>query len=157
MRIMTILIGVPGSGKSRLARALQNEHFEQSNCLICSADDYFMEYSEITKRYEYNWDASKLNLAHEECLRKAELACVSDIEQIIIDNNNLKMQHMRPYIELAGHYGYAVQRIIMYDNPFESLHCSDENALNKMRYRLGLILNHLGNKITSSINIVYTN
>ena len=90
-RIMIIMRGYPGSGKSYAAKELAKKF----NAVICSADDFFM------KAGKYVFDASKLGLAHKSCQEKAYNAMV-DGKNLIIDNTNLKSKDCEFYVDMVS-------------------------------------------------------
>lgn len=100
--LLTIIQGVPGSGKSTIARALASC---TPGVVICSADIFFM------KGDEYVFEALRLPDVHRHCFLKAEQYMDGWYLNIIIDNCNILQEHCQPYINLASHYGYDIQFI----------------------------------------------
>lgn len=98
-KTMFIMRGVPGSGKSTIARALQQVY---PSAVICSADNYFM------KENEYNYRADDLGSAHKFCQEKAVEAVKNDTNVIVIDNTNVKRWEMKFYLDLARQQLYRV-------------------------------------------------
>lgn len=94
-RVMYILRGLPGSGKSSVCIILDPE------AVICSADHYF-----ITDK-GYKFDERKLGLAHQSCLDRARESMEAGLN-VIIDNTNSRLNEYRKYIELANELGYEV-------------------------------------------------
>ncbi len=92
-----IMSGLPGSGKSTLA----DEIAEQFEAIICSADDYF------AKSGTYNFDATKLGLAHLSCRLNAESA-MKEGYNVVIDNTNISRKDMKAYLDLADKNRYDV-------------------------------------------------
>ena len=102
---MTILRGIPGSGKSTIAEAMQIA----SGAVICSADHYFM------KEGEYKFNHTLLETAHKMCQDKALEAMSNDIS-VIIDNTNLLPDHIKVYINMAQKFRATVQLIQVHTN-----------------------------------------
>jgi len=98
MSSMIIMRGPSGSGKTTRAKELQKEH----NAIIASADHFFMVQG------EYCFNANKLPRAHTWCQERARCACEDD-QNVIIDNTNMALWEMKPYVEMAESYGYKVQ------------------------------------------------
>lgn len=100
-----IMAGAPGCGKSVLAKKLCNPN--NMDCIF-SADDFFMQDG------EYKFDASKLSLAHNRCLRNfaAELHSAGfgehNLPNFIVDNTNSSIAEIAPYYALARAYGHEV-------------------------------------------------
>ena len=92
MKTITLMHGVPGSGKSYLAK--------QKGGTICSADDYFM------KDGEYHFDSKRLGQAHQSCKDKV-LQAMKAGESIVVDNTNLTFKGCEPYIKMAVQHGYS--------------------------------------------------
>uniref|UniRef100_A0A3Q4AX51 Uncharacterized protein n=1 Tax=Mola mola TaxID=94237 RepID=A0A3Q4AX51_MOLML len=98
-RVLVLLRGAPGSGKSTMARALV-EH--NPGAVKLSTDDYF------TCHEEYRFDPGALGDAHEWNQKRAKEAFERGANPIIIDNTNLQGWEMRPYVVQALKYGYKV-------------------------------------------------
>ena len=104
---LIILRGLPGSGKSSVARQIvdgmtQKERSIDRSVIVCSADDYFME----DGRYVYK--PGEQHQAHLACQMSVDRSMANGLRVIIVDNTNVKKEHMRPYLELAEKYGYKV-------------------------------------------------
>ncbi len=104
MRQLIIMHGVSGSGKStqvlKEIRTMSNK--------VCSADYYFQNGD------NYNFDVKKLQTAHAWCQAHAAIAASQGVEQILIDNTNMKRADWLFYEELAGEYGYTVRHVWMH-------------------------------------------
>uniref|UniRef100_A0A3Q2I651 NEDD4 binding protein 2 n=1 Tax=Equus caballus TaxID=9796 RepID=A0A3Q2I651_HORSE len=97
--VLVLLRGLPGSGKSFLARTLQEDN---PNGVILSTDDYFY----INGQYQF--DVKYLGEAHEWNQNRAKEAFEKKISPIIIDNTNLQAWEMKPYVALSQKYKYKV-------------------------------------------------
>ncbi|XP_026555610.1 NEDD4-binding protein 2 isoform X3 [Pseudonaja textilis] len=98
--VLVLLRGLPGSGKSYLARVL----LEDNPCgIILSTDDYFYQ-----KNGQYQFDADCLADAHEWNWKRAKEAFEKRITPIIIDNTNTQAWEMKPYIALSQQHKYKV-------------------------------------------------
>jgi predicted kinase len=94
VKILYIMRGLPGSGKSTKARALVQ------GGLVASTDDYFMEGD------EYVFDVEKLTEAHDWNLRRVAEAMRLGVGKIACDNTNIEVEHIDPYLKLADRFGY---------------------------------------------------
>ncbi|XP_024067426.1 NEDD4-binding protein 2 [Terrapene carolina triunguis] len=98
-QVLVLLRGVPGSGKSFLARTLLEDN---PSGIILSTDDYFY------KNGQYLYDANCLGEAHEWNRKQAKEAFEKRISPIIIDNTNIQAWEMKPYVALSQQYKYKV-------------------------------------------------
>jgi len=103
-KILFIVRGLPGSGKSTLSKLLNATHFE--------TDNYFMVDG------EYKFDVSKLREAHEWCKNEVSMAMVfnhtSGLNQRIVVSNTFTQEwEMAPYFALAEQWGYQVASLIV--------------------------------------------
>ncbi|KFU95961.1 NEDD4-binding protein 2, partial [Chaetura pelagica] len=98
-QVLVLLRGVPGSGKSYLARTLLEDN---PGGIILSTDDYFYKHGQ----YHYNPDC--LGEAHEWNRKRAKEAFEKRISPIIIDNTNIQAWEMKPYVILAQQFKYKV-------------------------------------------------
>jgi predicted kinase len=98
-RELLILRGLPGGGKSTVAKSILEG---SSSVIVCSADDYFM----VDGRYEF--DPARLGKAHQACIMSADRSMANGYALVVIDNTNIKKEHYLPYIKMAEKYGYTV-------------------------------------------------
>lgn len=103
-----ILRGIPGSGKSTFQKN------EWSHARVCSADSYFM------KDGKYEFDAKRLKDAHGSCLRNF-IDIVSmysgSAPDMVVDNTNISIYEIAPYIAIAQAYGWEHQIITLICDP----------------------------------------
>lgn len=102
MKTLYILQGIPASGKSTLARALELD-LMQEGCRVYSTDDYW--------GVDYDHDCSKLAQAHAWNRARVAQAMHEGILHIIVDNTNLDKKSWEPYLLLAQEYNYTPQFI----------------------------------------------
>lgn len=98
MKTMIIMRGLPGSGKSSLAKELVGD-----TGLICSSDTF------MTEGRQYKFRPERLAETHEACQRLAAQACRANISPVVIDNTNIKKGHINPYLKIAKKFGYKVE------------------------------------------------
>ena len=99
-KILYIVRGIPGSGKSTFAKTLGGQHYE--------ADMFF-----IDGNGEYKFDGSKIKLAHNWCMIQTQKAMVDDEPKIVVSNTFTQEWEMDTYFKLAEENGYKVFTIIV--------------------------------------------
>jgi predicted kinase len=112
-KILTILRGLPGSGKSTAIRNRMQSHTTRP--LILSADHYFMQNG------VYCFDPSKLGAAHAHCQTQCVHAMSVDTPWIVIDNTHTQAWEYQLVCALARVFNYHVEFVDLYDGG-----CSDE-------------------------------
>ncbi|KAE8627328.1 hypothetical protein XENTR_v10006945 [Xenopus tropicalis] len=98
-RKLVLLRGLPGSGKTTLARFLLNLN---PNGFVFSTDDYFCQ------KDGYTYDVKLLGDAHNWNQCRARRAMDDGRSPIIIDNTNIQGWEMKPYVQMAIERGYFV-------------------------------------------------
>jgi predicted kinase len=137
-KVLYIVRGIPGSGKSTFAKRLVGEDF-----LVCEADKYFID----KETGEYNFDFTKIKEAHKFCQDTVESymkdSLVNDqfYREIAVSNTFTQEWEMRPYFELAKNYGYKVFSVVVENrHGGTNQHEVPEEVLIKMRERFEIKL-----------------
>ena len=128
-KILIILRGCPGSGKSTFAQLLVNvEH-------ICTADDYFI------KDGKYEWKPENIGKAHLWCQEKCRRLMAVGMPRIVVANTATTKKELKPYYDLATGYGYKVFSIIV-ENRHEgkNIHNVPELSIKNMVERFDIKL-----------------
>lgn len=102
-KVLFLMRGLSGSGKSTVVRAITETYLAS---VVCSADDYFLQDG------VYRFDASLLSSAHSACQSKAKTACNHGVPVIVIDNTHVRRWEMKFYLELASHRNYVVVPVL---------------------------------------------
>lgn len=97
---VVILRGVSGAGKSTASKQLLGTLAPEESAIVVSADHYF----ERTGKYQFN--PNELPMAHMSAQKKFEQALQQGTNLIIVDNTNIKMWEMKPYVAMAEKYSY---------------------------------------------------
>jgi predicted kinase len=127
MKTLYIVRGVPGSGKSTFAKSIGGIHIE--------ADQFFMENG------KYNFDITKIKLAHKYCKNQTEAWMKTDgvqvnNDKIVVSNTFTQEWEMEPYFELAEKYGYRVFSLIVENrHNGKNIHDVPEDKLEQMKNR----------------------
>jgi len=89
MAELVVLRGIPGSGKSTIARELY------AGYLHCEADQYFMDNG------VYRFDPTRIKEAHADCQRRVRDG-LSGGFNVVVSNTFIKLWELQPYIDMAN-------------------------------------------------------
>ena len=132
---LILLRGIPGSGKSSLGEIILR--FPGSNSPdVLSADNFF-----IDDKGNYNFDATKLKQAHNECQLKCAERMRLEISRIVVANTFTEKWEMDTYYQMAERYKYRVHTVIV-ENRHESknVHGVPDEKLEQMKNRFEIKL-----------------
>ena len=121
-KTLFIVRGLPGSGKSTLGYLLAGDN-------SFAADDYFYD-----RDKNYNYDATKINTAHDYCFNKVKEAMENGVDKIATCNTFTRKWEYDNYFALADKYGYTVHEIIS-KGEFNSIHNVPYNVVENMKER----------------------
>ena len=132
---LILLRGLPGSGKSSLGEIIL--YCPGSNTPdVLSADNFFMD-----DKGNYNFDATKLKQAHNDCQQKCAERMKLEISRIVIANTFTEKWEMDAYYQMAERYKYRVHTVIV-ENRHESknVHGVPDEKLEQMKNRFEIKL-----------------
>lgn len=122
---LTIICGVPGSGKSTIAKALVDSGF---------ADFYYEADMWMVENGEYKFSPEKLGYCHNQCFIATEAGLVAG-KNVIVSNTSVSKWEREKYVQLAEKYDCHVQ-LIRVDGNFGSIHNVPEEKIDQMRQKL---------------------
>lgn len=94
-----ILRGLPGAGKSSLAKLLSGGNDD----LVCEADAFCMD-----EDGNYNWKPERVGYTHKMCLDKFKSLVNKNESKIIVSNTGVKYREFKEYVKYAELNGYRV-------------------------------------------------
>lgn len=130
-KVLYLLRGIPGCGKSTVAEAIIGNvgvHLE--------ADMYHYDVEG-----NYNWKPENMGKAHEWCQLGCESAMKQEMSKIVISNTSTTEKELKPYYDLAEKYGYMVFSLIV-ENRHRgvNVHSVPAETLERMKNRFSIKL-----------------
>lgn len=120
MKTAVILRGLPGSGKSHIAKTLIDD--DMNFGVICSADNYHIDLDGV-----YKWKPENVSKAHEYCKKLFSDALETDCPLIIVDNTNTTPKEYNWYVTKAKEAGYWPVLLTVGDASAEAVENSIKN------------------------------
>lgn len=119
-KLLYIIRGVPGSGKTTLAHLLvgQENTYEADQFMVDEAGNY-------------KFDGARLPIAHRECFESLLVAMMHGVPRLAVANTFVRKEHYFPFVTIAEEYGYNVSIITM-NNRFRSVHNVPEATVERM-------------------------
>jgi predicted kinase len=120
--MLYIIRGLPGSGKTTLARKLAD---------VVTEADHFM----INAHGEYEFDPTKLRECHEHCRSVAE-AALANGAIVAVSNTFSRRWELQPYISLAQSLNIPYQIITVQGHPsWKNIHNVPDHTIQRMKAR----------------------
>ncbi|PJZ47429.1 ATP-binding protein [Leptospira brenneri] len=131
-KTLLALRGIPGSGKTSLAKAISITN----GAPIFSIDSYFEN-----ETGEYNFDYQKNHLAYKECESKTKEALELGVPFVIVDNTFTLKWELEPYIRLANEFEYLFF-VVTVENRHggKNIHQISEEQIEKMKAKYRVVL-----------------
>jgi predicted kinase len=115
-KILTIIRGLPGSGKSSYAESIRG------NNPVCSADDFF------TVNGVYTFDGSKLGMAHADCQSRVNAVLYHRDSSVIVANTFTQRWEMEQYLVMAKYNNARVVVIDCFDGGMDDETLAQKNV-----------------------------
>jgi predicted kinase len=132
---LILLRGLPGSGKTTLAKTILQLRISDEPEVL-SADDFF-----INENGEYVFDFTKLKEAHQYCQFRCSERMRQQKAKIVVANTFTEEWEMKPYFEMAERYRYRVHSVVVENrHGNENVHGVPENKLQQMKKRFEIKL-----------------
>jgi predicted kinase len=103
-KMLYLVRGIPGSGKSTFAKNLVGE----KDYCHKEADMFFVD-----REGNYNFEPSKIKDAHQWCQEEMDFLMGLGHSPVVVSNTFTQERELQPYYELAIKYGYYVTSIIV--------------------------------------------
>ncbi|MCW7491217.1 ATP-binding protein [Leptospira sp. 2 VSF19] len=131
-KTLLVLRGIPGSGKTSLAKAISLTN----GAPIFSIDSYFEN-----ELGEYHFDYQKNHLAYKDCEAKTKKALEDKIPFVIVDNTFTLDWELEPYIRLANEFGYKLH-VVTVENRHggKNVHQIPGEQIEKMKSKYQVVL-----------------
>lgn len=123
---LTIVRGLPGSGKSTHAKVVQAT--SENTCVHVEADMFFED-----PDGGYRYDPTKVTEAHEWCLSVARDAVEAGFD-VVVSNTFTRVWEMQPYIDLAE-ANHVLLDVVVCTGTYENTHGVPAAAVEAMRQR----------------------
>ena len=131
-RFLTIIRGMPGSGKKHLAYYLENNNCE--NVVMCSNNDFFY------KNNHYSFNSKKIGEAIHACKKKAIKAMSASAEDIYVMGNFNEKWLYEEYVLLAESFGYSVKIIDISCSNIDELRYFNTRCIHTIPFKKSLSL-----------------
>jgi predicted kinase len=131
-KVLFLLRGLPGAGKSTLAKSIGAVYFD--------ADMFFMEGN------EYKFDIKKIRQAHEWCQNQVKISMKNAAggmtpSRIAVANTFTQEWEMQAYYDMAKEYGFTVFALVVENrHGGKNVHDVPADVLDKMEERFELKL-----------------
>lgn len=102
---LVLMSGASGSGKSTRAKEINEKGFNGA-AMIYSTDDYFYRRGH-GEELIYEWNSALLTVYHAENIKRTRVALTQGLS-VIVDNTNLRQEHVIPYVEMARSRGINI-------------------------------------------------
>ena len=119
---LTIIRGIPGSGKTTLAKKVQEGSgaFHLETDMLTIVDD------------KYDFDPELLKYRHENAQKIAKIV-IENGSDLIVSNTFVKVNSMLPYLDLVRGRGYTIVISSLVSNNYGSIHDVPSHTIKNMK------------------------
>jgi hypothetical protein len=129
---LILLRGLPGSGKTSLAKLLS----ENGKYPVVSVDHYFTDADG-----NYSFNHLKNHLAYQQCEQLTKNFISQRNEKIFVDNTFTMDWEMEPYFKMAGESGYYLFVVTVENRQgHKNIHHISDEQLKKMAGKFRVVL-----------------
>lgn len=125
MTVLTIIRGIPGSGKTTFA--------ERLGVPFCEADQHMVD-----DAGNYAFDRARLSLCHARCRDEIE-AFLMEGKSCAVSNTNLTIREIVPYLALADKYKVQTVQILTMRGDYGSTHAVPDDVMARYRETLASV------------------
>lgn len=118
---LVIIRGLPGSGKSTIAKSDPYKGFKHFE-----ADMYF-----INDKGEYVFDKAKISKAHKWCQDSCRTA-LAEGYSVVVSNTFCRMWEMIPYLQMAGDLDIPVE-VVEAKGEYKNIHDCPKETIGRMK------------------------
>jgi len=130
-KMLYLVRGVPGSGKSTFAKTLVKKDYCHKE-----ADMFFVD-----GEGNYKFEPSKIKDAHKWCQEEMDFLMRLEHSPVVVSNTFTQEWEMEPYFELAKKYGYKVFSIVIENrHGNKNKHGVPEDKVEQMKNRFEIKL-----------------
>lgn len=132
MNSLILLRGLPGSGKTTLAKELS----ENGKHPVFSVDDFF-----TLSNGDYNFEFDKNHLAYKQCEENTKASMHKGVSKIFIDNVFSLEWELEPYLKLASEFNYRIF-VLTVENRHKghNIHQISDEQIQKMAQKYKVVL-----------------
>ena len=130
---LILLRGLPGSGKSALAKVLS----EFGKYPVHAIDNFF-----TNEKGEYHFEFDKNYLAYKYCEEQTQKSLEDGVQKVFVDNTFTIDWELEPYFKLAAQYNYSLFVITVENyHGHKNIHHVSQEQLEKMaaKYSVKLV------------------
>lgn len=129
---LVLLRGLPGSGKSTIARQLTEKYISRyrKDFYVCEADQFFIAEDGFT----YVYDSRYIKAAHDLCFATTQWHVYKRANMVVVANTFSRYWEIAPYVQLADRLPVTVE-IYTCRNQWDNIHNVPPQIIDSMNAR----------------------